>query len=345
MKNPKARALGVILVAVVVGVGLVAAGSGAARLKAKFSIAFIPPVLANPAIKALNDAIALKAKSLGMRFQTIGGEYSPQAQIVAMDAAIQKKVSAILIWPLDPKGIQPSFAKAKAAGIPILAVWSPGVPNVDANFQYDDNDAVRKVVALGAAQLKKEGKPCAAGIIEGIPVVNILHARNVGMLAAARATGCTILERQVNATDSNAGALPIAQAWKTKWGGKMTAIFAYNDPSALGAIAALGGGFQPLVTGLNGDADALQAIKAGALFATASQPDVEAGEAMAQVAYQLLNHRAYPRQIDFAYQALTKANINSYAPWDARLKAGPMKIVFVTRGHRTVAKTTPDYTK
>jgi ABC-type sugar transport system substrate-binding protein len=70
-------------------------------------------VIANPAIKALNDGIALKAKSLGMGFETIGGQYSPQAQIVAMDAAIQKKVSMILIWPLDPKGIQPSFEKAK----------------------------------------------------------------------------------------------------------------------------------------------------------------------------------------------------------------------------------------
>ena len=63
-----------------------------------------------------------------MNFETIGGQYSPQAQIVAMNAAIQKKVSMILIWPLDPKGIQPSFLKAKAAGIPILAIWSPGVP-------------------------------------------------------------------------------------------------------------------------------------------------------------------------------------------------------------------------
>ena len=73
-----------------------------------------------------------------MNFETIGGQYSPQAQIVAMNAAIQKKVNMILIWPLDPKGIQPSFQKAKAAGIPILAIWSPGVPNISANFQYND---------------------------------------------------------------------------------------------------------------------------------------------------------------------------------------------------------------
>ena len=133
----KGAAVLVALAAIVVSAML--AGSGAAKPNASSqTIAFIPPVIANPAIKALNDGIALKAKALGMNFETIGGQYSPQAQIVAMNAAIEKKVSMILIWPLDPKGIQPSFQKAKAAGIPILAIWSPGVPNVSANFQYND---------------------------------------------------------------------------------------------------------------------------------------------------------------------------------------------------------------
>ena len=115
----KKAALFVVIAAIVAFA--TTAGGGAAKPNAQFTIGFIPPVLANPAIKALNDGIAAKAKALGMSFETIGGQYSPQAQIVAMDAAIQKKVSMILIWPLDPKGIQPSFLKAKAAGIPILA--------------------------------------------------------------------------------------------------------------------------------------------------------------------------------------------------------------------------------
>src|SRR5271170_468787 len=129
-----------ILVAVAaVGVFATMAGSGTAKPTASMgTVAFIPPVLANPAIGALNDAIGKKAEALGLSFSTVGGQYSPAAQIVAMDAAIQKKFSVISIWPLDPKGIQPSFLKAKAAGIPIIALWSPGVPNIDANFMYDD---------------------------------------------------------------------------------------------------------------------------------------------------------------------------------------------------------------
>jgi len=319
------------------------AGSGAAKPSARYSIAFIPPVLANPAIKALNDGIGLKAKSLGMSFQTIGGQYNPQAQIVAMNAAIQKKVNMILIWPLDPKGIQPSFLKAKAAGIPILAIWSPGVPNITANFQYNDGDAIANIAKSAAAELKKEGKPCNVGIIEGIPVVNILNARNVGMANGAKAAGCTILEHQVNQQDNSSGALPIARAWKTKYASKMTAILAYNDPSALGAIAARSGSFQPLVTGMNGDADGLAAVKNGSMFATGAVPNVELGEAMAQVASDVLNKQPYPKTVWFNFEILTKANVNSYVPWSTRLAKGPMQVSFVQKSGKTFVKTTPDY--
>jgi len=344
MRKSKVVMFGLVA-ALAASITLATAGAGATKPNAQFTIGFIPPVLANPAIKALNDGIAKKAQSLGMGFETIGGQYSPQAQIVAMDAAIQKKVSMILIWPLDPKGIQPSFLKAKAAGIPILAIWSPGVPNIDGNFMYNDGGAIQKIAQMAAAEVKKEGKQCAVGIIQGIPVVNILNARNVGLAAGAKAAGCKILEQQVNQQDNSSGALPIVQAWKTKWGSKMTAVLAYNDPSALGAIAAKGGDFQPVVTGMNGDADGIAAVKSGAMFATGAVPNVEVGESMAQVAYDILNKKPYPRTVWFPFEILTKANVNSYVPWSTRLKGPVMKITFVKVNGLTLAKTTPDYSK
>jgi ABC-type sugar transport system substrate-binding protein len=338
----KKRAAVLVAIAALVASAMLA-GSGTAKPNAQFTIGFIPPVLANPAIKALNDGIALKAKALGMNFETIGGQYSPQAQIVAMNAAIQKKVNMILIWPLDPKGIQPSFQKAKAAGIPIIAIWSPGVPNTISNFMYNDQGTTEQIAKLAAAELKKEGKPCNVGIIEGIPVVNILNARNVGLEQGAKAAGCTILEKQVNQQDNNSGALPIVQAWKTKYGSKMTAILAYNDPSAEGAIAARSGSFQPLITGMNGDPDGLAAVKNGTMFATGAVPNVELGEAMAQVASLALAHKSYPKTVWFNFEIVTKDNVGAYKPWADRLAAGPLKIAFVTKGGKTYVQTTPNF--
>jgi ribose transport system substrate-binding protein len=323
---------------------MVAAGAGQARPAQKLTIAYIPPVLANPAIKAMNDAIAKQAKSLGMNFVTIGGEFNPQAQIVAMNAAIQKKVNAILIWPLDPKGIQPSFDKATAAGIPILGIWSPGVPNVLANFQYEDKGSGTQLAKLVAAELKKQGKPCAVGIIQGIPVVDILRARNEGLEAGAKAAGCKVLEKQVNQKDNSDGARPIADAWKTKYGSKMTAILAYNDPSALGALSASGGSFKPIVTGMNGDQLALDALKRGSLFATAAVPNVEVGASMAYAAWlKLVKKQAVPKQVNFPLQIVTKANVGTYKGWDVRLKGPVPKVTFVTAGGRTTMRSDPNY--
>jgi len=173
----------------------------------------------------------------------------------------------------------------------------------------------------------------------------ILDARNKGMAAGAKAAGCKILEQQVNQQDNASGALPIVQAWKTKYGSKMTVILAYNDPSALGAIAAKGGDFQPIVTGMNGDADGIAALKNGTMFATGAVPNVELGESMAQVSWLILNKKPYPTTVNFPFQILTKANVGSYTPWSTRLKGPAMKITFVKVGGLTQAKATPDYSK
>jgi len=163
------------------------------------------------------------------------------------------------------------------------------------------------------------------------------------MAQGAKAAGCTILEQQVNQTDNNSGALPIVQAWKAKYGSKMTAIFAYNDPSAEAAIAARSGSFQPLVTGMNGDPQGIQLVKSGALFADGAVPNVEVGESMAQVAYDIVNKLPYPKTVWFKFGILTKANVDQYTPWATRLGGAAMKIAFYTADGKTWARTTPAY--
>ena len=167
-------------------------------------------------------------------------------------------------------------------------------------------------------------------------MVNILNARNVGMEKGAKAAGCTILEKQVNQQDNNSGALPIVQAWKTKYGSKMTAILAYNDPSAEGAIAAKSGDFQPIVTGMNGDPDGLAAVKNGSMFATGAVPNVELGEAMAQVAEP--GHRAQGlsrRRSGSTSRSSTRTTSAPTSRGPTGSKAGPLKIAFVKKGGKT----------
>jgi ABC-type sugar transport system substrate-binding protein len=322
----------------------VAVSAAPSRTSADIVIGNIPPVIANPTIKAMDQGIKNQAKKLGMSAITIGGEFDPQAQIVAMDAAIQKKVSAISIWPLDPKGIAPSIAKAKAAGIPVFTLWARGVPNITANFQYDDYETAVAIAKLSAAELKKQGKDCNVGIIQGIPVVTILKTRNDGLLAGAKASGCTVLEQIVNTKDNSDGAQPIAAAWKAKHGSKMTAILAYNDPSAMGALATVGGDFQPLVTGFNGDSIAVDALKAKRLFASAAAPNVEIGNTIAWVVHQMLVKKAkVPNDYQFKYEILTQQNISKYVSFETRNKSAETIVKVTKKGKLAYVTIKPDF--
>jgi ribose transport system substrate-binding protein len=341
MKGQRLGAITAVATGLVALAGLGAAGSLGSR-KQTFSIAYVPPVIANPIIKAGNDAMAIQAKSYGMKFATVGGEYNPQAQIVAVNAVIQRGFDALLIWPLDPNGIKPSLARAAKAKIPVLVQDSPkDTPPATTNFQLDDFEANYKIAQYAAQQVKKDGKPCAVGIVQGIPVVEILNNRNKGLEAGARAAGCEILDKQVNQKDNTDGAKPIVDGWKVKYGSKMTVVLAYNDPSALAAVADLGGDFQPLITGVNGDSLAIAALKRGDMLATMAQPAIEYGASMVYVANQVLQGRKAPRTIWNFHQLVTKDNVNSYRTLEQRLKQGPWKVKIVKQKKRWVGIVTP----
>jgi ribose transport system substrate-binding protein len=340
------RRLGLVavMISIVALAAAVAVSAAPQKKSAGIVIGNIPPVIANPTIKAMDQGIKNQAKKLGMSAITIGGEFDPQAQIVAMDAAIQKKVSAISIWPLDPKGIAPSIAKAKAAGIPVFTIWARGVPNITANFQYDDYETAVAIAKLAAAELKRQGKECKVGIIQGIPVVTILKTRNDGLLAGAKASGCTILEQTVNTKDNSDGAQPIASAWKAKHGSDMTAVLAYNDPSAMGTLATVGGDFQPLVTGFNGDSIAVDALKAKRLFASAAAPNVEIGNTIAWVINQMLVKKTkVPNDYQFKYEILTQGNINKYVPFETRNKKAETIVKVTSKGKLAFVTISPNY--
>lgn len=289
-----------------------------------YTIGWVPPTVA-PFEDALRKGIQKQAESLGMEVVVAGGEFDPSVQITAVDSLVQRGVDAILIWPLDEKGIQPAFDRAREAGIPIFVIDSPGAKPYAANFQTNDYDTTYKLAQYAAEQT---GSPCTVAIIQGVPVVPILKARNEGYAAGAEASGCEILDQQVNTNDNVETARSIVGTWKTKFGSDLKAILAVNDPSALAALSASGGDFDPVITGLNGDAENIQKIKDGQLAATAALLSPEIGNGMAYAAYQVLTGNEVPEEISVPYEILTSENIDSYQPYEARLQ-GPMTVEFV----------------
>jgi ribose transport system substrate-binding protein len=65
------------------------------------------------------------AQYKGVRFDFVGPQnYDPKAERDALDDAVQKKATGILISVADPAGLKDSINKAVAAGIPVITVDS-----------------------------------------------------------------------------------------------------------------------------------------------------------------------------------------------------------------------------
>ena len=65
------------------------------------------------------------AEYKGVRFDFVGPQnYDPKAERDALDEAVQKKATGILISVADPAGLKDSIAKAVAAGIPVITIDS-----------------------------------------------------------------------------------------------------------------------------------------------------------------------------------------------------------------------------
>jgi ribose transport system substrate-binding protein len=320
------------------GGGSATAGTSQAATQS-FTIGYAPPVLANPAIKALADAIKVQGKALGMDVVIAGGEYDPSKQLAAVDSLIQRKVDAILVWPLDPKGMQPALERARAAGIPVIVQDSPTSDPVAMNFQVNDREAAEQAATALAEKL---GPGCGNGapvaIIEGIPQAEVLKARNDGLAAGAKAAGCKIVAHQVNAKDSADGARPIVDAWKTKYGASLKGILAYNDSSAIGAASATGGKFKPVITGINADQPGVDAVKDKRVLATWDLRTPEIGNGMAWAAYQLLTKKSLPKTVNVEMVKVSDENVGGYPTNEDRLKA-PMKVSIEERDGKAFLQT------
>jgi ABC-type sugar transport system substrate-binding protein len=333
MTRKRTFAAAAAVACVVVSVAVVANASFAARQKT-FTIAWVPPTVA-PFEVALRAGIKIQAKALGMKVVVAGGQFDPNSQLTAVQAVLQRNPDALLIWPLDPKALQPALDKARNAHIPAFVIDSPTAKPYTANFQTDDFGTMSQIARYAAT---KVSKPCTVAIIEGRPGVPIIDARNAGLIAGAKAAGCTILDKQVSLKDSIDDARTIAGAWRTKYGSKLKIILGGADTYAMGALAASNADFHPVITGINGDSANIAAIRKGLIAATASLLSPEIGNGLAYAAYLALTGKSVPSEINVRYGLVTRENVGQYKSYDERLKK-PMKVSFSKIGGKVYLET------
>src|SRR5712691_9104988 len=163
-------------------------GSGATG---KPQLVYVPASSATPTEQQAQAAMRREARSLGVDLSIVGGQFDPNAQLAAVNSVLQRQFDGFVIWPIDPKGIRPSLDRIAAKKVPIVVLDSPSSRPYTVNFNLPDYATEYQIARYAAAKVKALKQPCNVGVIEGPPVVEILNARNQGLVAGAKSAGCT----------------------------------------------------------------------------------------------------------------------------------------------------------
>jgi ribose transport system substrate-binding protein len=262
---------------------LLAAGcsSGAAQ-PARRTIGLSLLTLTNPFFKEISDSMTEEAARHGYDVQVVSGEFDVARQDKQLKDFIVNRVDAIVLCPCDSRAIGPTIQDANAAGVPVFTVdigcLAPGakvVTHVATDNYSGGKQAGRAIIeALGDAGGKvgildfKMVESCILRV-KGFKEVIAEHNRKPGVgkiTIVAELPGGGAKDQGYKAAEDLLQAHP-----------DLAGIFAINDPSALGARAALekaGRASRVKIVGFDGQPEGKQAIKDGKLFADPIQfPD------------------------------------------------------------------------
>lgn len=290
-------------------------------------IGHVNPNLSNPILQELRLGQERAAEKLGWRLRALDADLSPEKQVTNIDTLVSLNVDGITTWTLDPGAADAAYQRASEAGIPIVGFNSQSeFINTNVKTELSESCAPFEFEAEYIA----ERIPNATVLVIGPPPVPALQNRIDCFVEAAANQDLEILEQQNNLEDTAQRGQEVAQTMLTKHPDAQ-AIWGYNDPSALGAAAALqamgkaiwsGDTEGVIVVGNNADSDAIAAIRADSLTLTYDEnlfaAGVEAIKAFVPVYRDGEDVAAMPADVLVKGDPFDSENIDEWVPPDER---------------------------
>jgi ribose transport system substrate-binding protein len=264
---------------------LLAAGGGChfkSVQPARRTIGLSVLTLTNPFFKEIADSMTAEADKHGYQVLVVSGEFDAARQDKQVKDFLVNRVDAIVLCPCDSRAIGPAIQQANIDGVPVftvdigcLAKEAKVVTHVATdNYSGGKQAAVAMIEALGESGGKiaiLDHKPVESCILRVKGFKEVIEAHNrrpevSKITIVAELPGGGVKDQGYKAAED------LLQAH-----GDLAGIFAINDPSALGARAAVekaGRTNRIKIVGFDGQPEGKQAIKEGKLYADPIQyPD------------------------------------------------------------------------
>ncbi|MDE2679781.1 MAG: substrate-binding domain-containing protein [Verrucomicrobiota bacterium] len=258
--------------------------------KTKGIIAYTPQTLSNPFFSVIGDHIRAEAEKNGYEILIVDPDYDVKKQSDQIDDFIAKNVTAIVLVPCDRLSVGPAVQAANKAGIPVFTVDAKcaadgvkieGHVGTD-NFQGGELAGKAMIDALGEKGGKvlildlKRAHSCVLRVDGFKKVINAHNKEADGKVEIV-----SELDGNGDRTKGYQSTADALQAHED-----LDAIFAINDPSALGAYTAVKEANREAkikIIGFDGQLDGKQAIKDGKIYADPIQHPDKMGKQIVQL--------------------------------------------------------------
>jgi ribose transport system substrate-binding protein len=267
--------------------------------------------LNNPYFITLNNGIKAVIETNGDRLITLDPALDQTKQTVEIEDLISQNVKAIFLCPVDWKGVKPALEEARKAGIPVINVDAP-VFDLDlvACVVASDN---YKAGVLVAQDVLRRTKTANVVLLEH-PTTKSGIDRTQSFVDRTKSTpNIRIIARQ-SSNGQLEQAMPVMEKILQDHK-KIDVVMGINDPTAMGALAALQAAKRDkgvLVYGVDGAPDVKKLIRDGKITATAAQSPVSIGKTAANTAYRILKGEAVQKTILIPVFLIDKGNVDQF---------------------------------
>lgn len=284
--------------------------------------------LSAPYFVAQVRAIQSKTEELGMKFSYINAEDDINKQVASVEDLLAQGIDVLILNPLDPKALVQSTKSATKAGVPVIIIDSSIDQSADFVTNILSNNLengelvgewlVRKtagkklrIALISGAQGNPVGKERRQGILRGIIEQQLRSSGNVEFEIVSQGWGNWTYEGGLKAMEDILVAYP-----------DINVLISEQDAMALGALQAIEESGKSenitIVSGADGQKEALLLISEGKYGATGMNDPVLIGEKAVEVAMKIMSgEQNFPKVIYTPPVCISKENVDKYYNPDA----------------------------
>ncbi|MDF2612283.1 MAG: sugar transporter substrate-binding protein [Clostridia bacterium] len=267
--------------------------------------------LNNPFFGALNGGIKEVVEANGDSLVALDPALDVNKQISQIEDLVAQGVDAIFVNPADWKGIRPGLEAAEKAGIPVINVDAPvfDIELVDSVIVSDNYNAG---VLCAKDMMSKMDK--AKIVILEHPTAKSAIDRTDGFINTIKDNPNYEIVAKQSSDGQLEQAMPVMENI-IQANPEINVVMALNDPTAMGALAALQAANRAegvLIYGVDGAPEAKQMIKEGKMTGSAAQSPIGIGKQAADIAYKILKGESFEKEIFVPVIYIDKNNVDEY---------------------------------